>query len=62
MNEESFYLIAGSKRVPGYVRVSSTLRFATFFYDEPLPASTEFRIVVDGDIIQMANGVFFDGD
>jgi|GEM_PF-4323707 len=62
LTTNSFYLLAGSERVPGRVVVSSTRRFATFFYDQPLAASTEFRIVVDGDTIQLANGSLFDGD
>ncbi|MEZ6112301.1 MAG: hypothetical protein R3C99_14965 [Pirellulaceae bacterium] len=36
VNADTFYLIANSERVPGRIRVSSTERFATFFYDEPL--------------------------
>jgi len=43
VNDESFYLIANGERVEGEIRVSSTGEFATFFYDEPLPASTKVR-------------------
>jgi len=62
VNEESFYLIANGERVPGEIRVSSTGEFVTFFYDEPLPASTEVRGVVDGDKITGINGLGVDGD
>ena len=59
---DSFFLIANSQPVPGNIRVSSTERFATFFYDEPLPASTEVRIVVDGDKIIGRDGLPLDAD
>ncbi len=59
---ESFYLIANGSRVQGEIRVSSTGEFATFFYDEPLPPSTEVRVVVEGDGILAINGTPIDGD
>ena len=59
---DAFHVIANSERIPGTLRVSSTERFATFFYDEPLPASTEVRIVVDGDQIVGRDGLNLDAD
>ena len=59
---ESFYLIANGSRVQGEIRVSSTGEFATIFYDEPLPPSTEVRVVVEGDRILAINGTPIDGD
>jgi len=59
---ESFYLIANGSRVQGEIRVSSTGEFATFFYEEPLPPSTEVRVVVEGDRILASNGTPIDGD
>ena len=62
VNDESFYVIANGERLTGRIVVSSTEKFATFFYDEPLPQSTEVRVVVDGDKIKSRNGVAIDGN
>ncbi|WP_017719654.1 Ig-like domain-containing protein [Kamptonema formosum] len=62
VNSDSFYLIANGDTIPGRIEVSSTEEFATFFYDEPLPASTEVRVVVDGDKIVTREGEALDGD
>ncbi|PAY17972.1 hypothetical protein CKO51_18350 [Rhodopirellula sp. SM50] len=59
---DAFYLIANGERVDGSIRVSSTERFATFFYDAPLPASTEIRVVVDGAKIIGRDGLALDAD
>ncbi|MDA1052075.1 MAG: Ig-like domain-containing protein [Planctomycetota bacterium] len=59
---DSFYLIANGERLAGHIRVSPTERFATFFYDTPLPASTEVRIVVEGDKIMGRDGLALDAD
>jgi len=59
---ESFYLIANGERVAGRIRVSATERFATFFYDNPLPASTGVRIMVDGNLIRGRDGLPLDAD
>jgi hypothetical protein len=59
---DSLYLIAKGQRVPGRVVVSGAERFATFFYDNALPASTEVRIVVDGDRIRGRDGALLDAD
>ena len=62
VTDENFYLIANSQRVSGNIRVSSTERFATFFYDDPLPPSTEVRIMVNGDGITGRDGLPLDAD
>ena len=59
---DSFYLVAKGERVPGRVVVSSTERFATFFYDTALPSSTEVRFVVDGNRIRGRDGALLDAD
>ncbi len=59
---DSLYLIANGLRLPGRVVVSSTNRFATFFYDQPLPASTEVRVVVDGSQIFGVEGLLIDAN
>ncbi|MGK0240224.1 MAG: hypothetical protein ACI92G_003709 [Candidatus Pelagisphaera sp.] len=58
----SFYLIVNGEKIPGRVVVSSTERFATFFYDTALPASTEVRVVVNGDLIVGRNELNIDAD
>ena len=62
LNEDSFYLIANGERIPGRIVVSSTEQFATFYYDDPLPASTAVRIVLEGDKIIGRDGNALDGD
>lgn len=62
VTQESFYLVANGQRVPGRVDVSSTERFATFYYDAPLPASTEVQIVIDGSQIMGRDGLALDAD
>ena len=62
VNDESFYVIANGERLEGRIAVSSTEEFATFFYDKPLPQSTEVRVVVDGDKIKSRSGVAIDGN
>ncbi|QEG00427.1 FG-GAP repeat protein [Stieleria maiorica] len=62
VTSDAFYLIANGERVDGSIRVSSTERFATFFYDDPLPASTEIRVVVDGSKIIGRDGIALDAD
>ena len=57
---DTFYLIANGQRVEGQIRVSSTRRFMTFFYDQPLPASTEVRVVVEGGSIMGLEGRLID--
>ncbi|MDA1053499.1 MAG: Ig-like domain-containing protein [Planctomycetota bacterium] len=59
---DTFYLIANGERLPGRIRVSSTERFATFFYDTPLPPSTEVRIIANGDEIIGRDGLPLDAD
>ncbi|MDJ0844826.1 Ig-like domain-containing protein [Crocosphaera sp.] len=62
VTEDSLYLIANGQRIAGRRVVSSTNKFVTFFYDEPLPSSTEIRVVVDGDKITTINGIAIDAD
>src|SRR5262249_62436024 len=59
---DTFYLIANSERVAGSVSVSSTLMFATFFPTNPLPASTQVRVVVECDKVLGMDGLALDGD
>ncbi|BCL35091.1 Ig-like domain-containing protein [Nostoc sp. MS1] len=62
VNSEDFYLIANGRRIEGEIKVSSTEEFATFFYKNPLPSSTEVRVFVDGSKIIGRDGVAIDGD
>ncbi|MEM9218254.1 MAG: Ig-like domain-containing protein [Cyanobacteria bacterium P01_F01_bin.150] len=62
VTEETIYLIANGEKLLGRLEVSSTNKFATFIPTEPLPASTEVRVMVNGDEIKTLNGVAFDGD
>lgn len=59
---QSLSLIAAGAPVPGRIVVSSTERFATYFYDTALPASTEVRVTVDGDQIMGRDGFALDAD
>ena len=59
---DSFYLIANGLKISGSVSVSSTEKFATFRYVSPLPASTEVRIIVEGDKIFGRSGLCLDAD
>ncbi|GGA04626.1 hypothetical protein CYANOKiyG1_16940 [Okeania sp. KiyG1] len=62
VNNKSFYLIANGEKIPGRIDVSSTKEFATFFYDQSLPPSTEVRVVVDGSKITLVGGGKLDAD
>ena len=62
VTDDAFHLIANGERVPGRIDVSTTERFATFFYHEPLPASTGVRVVVNGDLIMGRDGFPIDAD
>jgi alpha-tubulin suppressor-like RCC1 family protein len=57
ISRNSVYLIANNERVPGRIEVSSTATFATFFPSNSLPASTEIRVVVDGNLIRDVYGL-----
>jgi hypothetical protein len=61
IDTSSFFAIANGQRLDGTVRVSSTNTFATFVPTDPLPASTEVRVVVDGDKIKDPQGLPIDG-
>lgn len=62
INSESFFITAAGQPVNGNIRVSSTERFATFFYNEPLPASTQVRVTVDGNRILGRDGMALDAN
>ena len=62
VSTDTFYVIANSEKIPGRVVVSGTKKFATFYYDNPLPASTQIRVVVDGDKILDSKGLPIDAD
>ena len=59
---ESVKFIAFGQEVPGRLVVSSTERFATFFPENPWPASTVIRLSVGGSLIQARNGDRLDAD
>jgi len=59
---QTFFITAASEPVTGRIRVSPTERFATFFYDNPLPASTRVVVSVDGDKIMGRDGMPLDAD
>ena len=58
----SFYITANGQRVRGNLKVSSTEHFATLFYSEPLPSSTEITATVVGDLIMGRNGLALDAN
>ncbi|MBI1348007.1 hypothetical protein GC163_17175 [bacterium] len=58
----SLYAIANGERIPASIRVSANERTATLFYDDPLPSSTEVRVVIDGSIITGRSGELLDAD
>jgi hypothetical protein len=62
VTEDAIYLIANGERIEGRIVVSSTEEFATFFYDQPLPQSTEVRVVVDGEKILDRDGNTLDAN
>ncbi|WP_017325237.1 Ig-like domain-containing protein [Synechococcus sp. PCC 7336] len=62
VNEDSFFLIANGEKIPGNIVVSSTGIFATFFSDGLLPASTQIRVIVDGDKIETQSGELLDAN
>ena len=55
-------IIANGAQVSGTIIVSSTERFATFYYDQPLSAATEVRVLVDGNLIMGRDGLLVDAD
>ena len=62
INGNSFYLQLNKTRIPGQIEVSSTNRFATFFPENPLPASTQLEVVLEGSAIRDLNGDLLDGN
>ena len=59
---ESFQVLAAGQLVSGTIRVNRTGTTATFFYDNPLPASTAISVVLDGERILGADGLPLDAD
>jgi len=57
ITSNSVYLIANGARLAGRLEISSTATFATFFPSNPFPASTEIRLVVDGNFIRDIYGL-----
>ena len=62
VNENTFTIIAQGEAVPGKIVVSSPQKFATFFPDSPLPASTSVRVTLDGNQVMGLDGVALDAD
>ena len=62
VNVDSLQLIANGEQIDGRIVVNSTGEKATFFYDQPLPPSTEVRVIVDGDRILGVDGDPLDAD
>lgn len=62
VTSESFHAIALGQPIAGTLRVSATKMFATLIPTNPLPASTEVRVTVDGDKVKGLDGLPIDGD
>ena len=62
VTSDSFTLVANGEVVPGRVAVSPTGRFATYFYESALPASTEVRARIDGNIVKDTSGQSVDAN
>ncbi len=62
LTHESFQVLANSAPIPGRIAVSRTERFATFYFDQPLPPSTAIQIALDGDRIMGRDGLTLDAD
>ena len=56
------YLVAAGRRLAGRLEMSSSETFATFFPSDPLPPSTEIRVVVDGSRVIGRDGIVMDAD
>lgn len=62
VTSDNVYLFARGARVPATLRVSATERFVTLFPRDPLPASTQIRLTVDGSTIRGRDGQLLDAD
>ena len=62
INSDTVYLIANGARLPANLRVSRTEKFVTVIAEDPLPAATEVRLVIQGTQIQGRNGLASDAD
>ena len=56
------YAIANGGKLAGHIVVSATEKFATLYFENPLPAATEVRLVVDGSQIVGRDGLMLDAD
>jgi hypothetical protein len=59
---DAIQVLASGTALEGRLTLSSNGKIATFFPDELLPASTQLRIMVDGDAITGADGRAVDAD
>lgn len=62
VTSESFYAIANNERLAASLFVSNTEEYAKLSFTPALPASTEIRIVVDGNQILGRDGLALDAD
>ena len=62
VTSETIQVIALGEQLSGRLEVGSTARSVRFFPDNPLPASTEIRIQVNGDQIRALDGAIIDAD
>lgn len=62
LTAETFSLRQGATPVAGRIVVSSTERFVTLFPLEPLEASTEYAVVIEGDGIVGRDGLYLDAN
>ncbi|MCA9069409.1 MAG: Ig-like domain-containing protein, partial [Planctomycetaceae bacterium] len=62
ITSDSLKVIAFGQEVSGRRVVSSTAKFVKFYPDNPWPASTEIRVIVNGDLIQAQNGDLLDAN
>ena len=62
LNSNSVWAIANGEYLTGRIVPSSTDTFFTFYYDLPLPPSTEVRFYFDGDQIEDGLGQNIDAD
>ena len=62
VDANSFQIIASGQQLSGNILVGQSEKQITFFPDTFLPASSEIRIVIDGDLIQGQDGLLVDAD
>ena len=59
---DSLQVFSRGRNLTGRVHVSSTGRFALFYPDAPLPASSAVRVTVDGGLVRTRGGELLDAD